>query len=993
MPNMKIDFKKLLPHAVAVLTFFLLAAIYFAPMFKGYVLRQSDVKQFKGMAKEIVDYRVQNDQDPLWSNSMFGGMPAYQVSMEQKGNFLVYVDRTLKLYYFNVQGPIGLLFISMLGFYIFALCLRINPWLGIVGAIAFGFSTINVLFIEGGHMTKVNSIAYMAPALGGMLLAFRGKWLLGSAVFALFLGLNVTANHLQMTYYLLFLVGIVGVGEIIRLIIEKNWNLLTRSVGALTFAGIIGLLPTTVNLLTTMEYSEFTTRGTTDLTIKPARPTNVQEKEGLNKNYILEYNFGPRELLSLIAPAAKGEYAQQIMNDEAAMESADPTYAQQIGQMNRYWGGQSFSGGAFYFGVVMLAFFALGMVFLKDALKWPFLVLFVMCGLLASNDPGGLNDIFINKVPMYNKFRDSKMILAILQVIVPALGILFLDRFFFGRIDSTVTNQNNVKGFRRIKQESKIAGVSTGLAVYFNKDVKLVRSLLIATSFFFGLGAIVYVSMWISTKIDESENIVYSDLYGTKSFLVSGMAIVVLLLANLYYFPSLSGDFITADETKMFAEYSKNAGPDQVSMINGVKQGLIEVRQSIYQADMGRSILLVLLGLGIFIFASRSKTSNYILIGVIGLLVTYDNISVCKRYLNNEEEGGLYESYETKEEAATPVMPSVSDISILKQEVGKINGFDSKVSSLKEKMKSSIYYNDLEDEEMLGVIASFGVLNLNTDYRVLSFNNPFAETTTSYFHKSLGGYHGAKLKRYQQLVDFYVMDEMDAVNQAINLAKNDKLRYYATQFPITDSTAKAIFDTIKVTEVALPDTFRVLNMLNTRYVIADRNVDAVKNTGAYGNAWFVKKIIPAKNSDEEMLAIKKLNALEECVVQTNKFKLNKTAFKVDTNATVKMVSYGTNELRYQANSKTEMPLIFSEIYYPEGWNCYVNNKLVPQFCANYVLRGIILPSGKSDIVWKFEPKSYATGTTLASVGSILVLLLVFGAGFMTLRDSKTENVA
>lgn len=916
MPNMKIDFKKLLPHAVAVLTFFLLAAIYFAPMFKGYVLRQSDVKQFKGMAKEIVDYRVQNDQDPLWSNSMFGGMPAYQVSMEQKGNFLVYVDRTLKLYYFNVQGPIGLLFISMLGFYIFALCLRINPWLGIVGAIAFGFSTINVLFIEGGHMTKVNAIAYMAPALGGMLLAFRGKWLLGSAVFALFLGLNVTANHLQMTYYLLFLVGIVGVGEIVRLIIEKNWNLLTRSVGALAFAGIIGLLPTTVNLLTTMEYSEFTTRGTTDLTIKPARPTNVQEKEGLNKNYILEYNFGPRELLSLIAPAAKGEYAQQLMNDEAAMESADPTYAQQIGQMNRYWGGQSFSGGAFYFGVVMLAFFALGMVFLKDSLKWPFLVLFVMCGLLASNDPGGLNDIFINKVPMYNKFRDSKMILAILQVIVPTLGILFLDRFF---------KRENIWG-----DEKKWMYVSGG---------------------------------------------------------------IVAIVGLLYFMPSLSGDFITADETKMFAEYSKNAGPDQVSMINGVKQGLIEVRQSIYQADMGRSILLVLLGLGIFIFASRSKTSNYILIGVIGLLVTYDNMSVCKRYLNNEEEGGLYESYETREEASTPVMPSVSDISILKQEAGKINGFDSKVSSLKEKMKSSIYYNDLEDEEMLGVIASFGVLNLNTDYRVLSFNNPFAETTTSYFHKSLGGYHGAKLKRYQQLVDFYVMDEMDAVNKEINRAKNDKLRYYATQFPITDSTAKAIFDTIKVTELALADTFRVLNMLNTRYVIADRNVDAVKNTRAYGNAWFVKKIIPAKNSDEEMLAIKKLNALEECVVQTNKFKLNKTAFKVDTNATVKMVSYGTNELRYQANSKTEMPLIFSEIYYPEGWNCYVNNKLVPHFCANYVLRGIILPSGKSDIVWKFEPKSYTTGTTLASVGSILVLLLVFGAGFMTLRDSKTENVA
>lgn len=181
---MKLSFKSFLPHLVALVLFVVLPSIYFSPLFDGYALKQSDIRQFQGMSKEIFDYKLShNNEQPYWTNAMFSGMPAYQISVEQNANWLTKVDQLIK---FGLPRPVGILFISMLGFYILGLCLRINPWLAMLGAVGYGFSTINILYLGAGHMSKVNSIAYMAPALGGLLLAFRGRWLLGSAVFALF---------------------------------------------------------------------------------------------------------------------------------------------------------------------------------------------------------------------------------------------------------------------------------------------------------------------------------------------------------------------------------------------------------------------------------------------------------------------------------------------------------------------------------------------------------------------------------------------------------------------------------------------------------------------------------------------------------------------------------------------------------------------------------------------------------------------------------------
>jgi hypothetical protein len=899
--------KKLIPHIIAILIFMGLAVVYFSPLFNNYTLKQSDVKQFQGMAKEIVDYRLMNEgKEPLWTNSMFGGMPAYQISVSHDSNALVYVDRMLKL---GLPTPVGILFLAMLGFYIFALCLRINPWLGILGAIAFGFSTINILYIAGGHITKVNAIVYMAPALGGMILAFRGKWILGSAIFALFLGLNLTANHLQMTYYLVFLLVAVAIGEGIRLLFQKEFGILIKTIGALALATIIGILPSASNLLTTFEYSKYTTRGTTDLTIKPKNPTNVQEKEGLNKNYILEYNFGPGEFLSILAPNAKGERGEYLGNDEKVMEKVDVQYAQQIAQMNRYWGGQSFTGGAFYFGAFMIAFFLLGLFLLKDNIKWPFLIISVLAILLASNDPGGINDFFINKFPMYNKFRDSKMILVLLQVMVPALGVLFLDRFF---------KKDGIIGDKKI---------------------------------------------W---------------LYATGG--------VTLLIALLYIIPSLSGSFISAEEVKMFAQAAKSTDPSQVSFVNGLKGELIKTRIGLYQGDMGRALFLVILACGIVLVSIYSKVSHLLYTGIAIAIVSFDNISISKRYLNNDEVDGVYISYEPTDAAAFPTLPSTADNRILLNEAGTIANFSAKVADLQSKMTESIQYKQISDEQTRNAIATFGVLNLNTNYRVLSFSNAFAETTTSYFHKSIGGYHGAKLKRYQEIADFYIFDEMNRINREIGIAKNAKLQAYGMNGVVTKENAKQIFDTIQIEEIAVSDSNSVMNMLNTKYLIIDRTKNPVKNTNSNGTAWFVGSMKIVNSSNDEMKALDGLNSKNEAIFNKRDFStipIKETYFK-DSNASIKLTKYGTNNLKYSSNSKSELPAIFSEIYYPEGWNCYVDNKQIETFRANYILRGAIIPAGKHKIEWKFEPRSFNTGATYSFIGSILLLLLFTG---ISLKES------
>ena len=909
--------KKIAPHAIAVLIFVALSCIYFSPLFDGYSLKQSDVKQFQGMSKEIVDYRIQNGSEPLWTNSMFGGMPAYQVSVTHESNLLVFVDRFLKL---GLPIPVGVLFISMLGFYIFGLCLRLSPWLSIVGAIAFGFSSFNILYIGAGHMTKVNAVAYMAPALGGMILAFRGKWLVGSIIFALFFGLNLTSNHLQITYYLAILLGAVAFSETIRLLVAKQFIDLGKTLGALVIAGVIAVLPSSSNLLTTYEYSKYTTRGATDLTIEPdGKKKDVSTQKGLNTDYILEYNYAPGEFLSVFIPNAKGGKDDYIGNNESAMEKLDSDYAEQVGQSSQYWGGQRFSGGAIYMGAIMFALFLLGLIFVKDTLKWPFLALgFVILFLVGKEN--FMNDLFLNHFPMYNKFRDSKMILVILQVIIPAMALLFID------------------------------------------------------------------------KLTKKEGV-----WGNQKTWLIGTGAILGLLAILYISPSIAGSFLKSEEIKQFSDAAGSVKEvDKIEMINGIKSTLIDARKEIFKADIGRSFLFIgLVGLLLFLFLKNKIKPLFVITG-IAVLVLIDQMSVSKRYLNNEEGDMGYLSYEEKQAGGLPYSPENGDKFILAAEKKSIASFSSLSASFAQQMKSYNLYESIEDDASLKQLADYSILGLNTDYRVFNFNNPFNETSTSYFHKSIGGYHGAKLKRYQEMIDFYIGNEMQTINRLVSQVKMEKLRTLDSLKIDSQEKAKAIFDTISITGMSLPDSTPILNMLNTKYILMDKSKAPIVNNQANGNAWFVSKLILANNANEEMKALKGFDSKNSVVVngkETSGFtnELGKQT-KQSTDKIV-LTKYGTNQLTYNSDSKTSLPAVFSEIWYPEGWNCYIDGKKTDKiFRANYILRGAIIPAGKHKIEWKFEPTSYATGESLSLFSSILLLLLFGGVSFISLSKKEEKEI-
>jgi hypothetical protein len=876
---MKSILLKALPHVAAVAIFLILASTYFSPVFDGYSLRQGDINEHVGMSKEIADYRLMNGEEPLWTNSMFGGMPAYQISVIHENNWLRHVDQALKLY---MPVPVGILFMAMLGFYIFTLCLRLNPWLGILGGIGFGFATINILYLGAGHVSKVNAIAYMAPALGGLLLATRGKWILGSAIFALFFSLNVAANHLQMTYYLAILLGAVAVAEGIRLLIEKQFGYLVKAASALIVAAGIAILPNMSNLLTTYEYSKFTTRGKTELTIEPDGIEKDQTSiKGLETNYILEYNFGKGEAWSLLLPNAKGGQSAAIGSDKELLQKVPRQFREDIGQSNRYWGEQRYTGGAFYFGAAIMFLFILGLILVKDAIKWPFLILtFIALG-LASKDAGGINDFFINNFPMYNKFRDSKMILVIIQVMAPAMAVLFLDRLF--------------------KQEGLIG----------NKK------------------------LWMGS--------------------VAGIALIgLILLAS----PSITGPFLSQAETAQFSELeSQLQDPKQIAMYDEYKTALMDIRVEIFKADAGRTLLIFLVCGVLVIVSMFKKIPNQVLIGVMAIVVLADQMTVSQRYLNTDKLKGNYVSYQKADQKALPHEPSQADLFILENEKPMVSNIIDESKALLAKMNESHLYQGIRDKEKLALIADFGALNLNSDYRVLSLGNPFNEARTSYFHKSLGGYHGAKLKRYQEMIEFHIQPEMQLMMDSLKTAA----------------------------DVSILGELSVLNMLNTKYIVYNPEAPPIVNPFRNGEAWFVDEIITAADANEEISKLKGIDTKRKAVVHNEFTGIAKATAVTDSTAEVSLVEYKTNALKYQSKNSSESCIIFSEIYYPAGWNCYIDGKEAQAFRANYILRGVNVPAGEHTIEWKFEPATFNQGNTYSLAGSVLLLLLVLGSLFYEIK--------
>lgn len=411
--------KQFVPHLVVVLIILVVILAYFSPLLEGKRLKQSDITQWKGMSKEITDFREKTGEEALWTNSMFGGMPAYQISVQYKGNLIRFIDDIFK---FGLPHPANLVFIYFIGFFILLMVLKVDPWLAMAGALAFTFSSYFFIILEAGHNSKAHAIGYMAPVLAGILLTFRGKYIAGALLTALFLALELRANHLQITYYLAMMVVALGIFELISAVKTKTLPAFAKATGLLVVAALFALSTNITNIWATWEYGKETIRGKSELTTNPENRTS-----GLDKDYATQWSYGVGETFSLLIPNTKGGASGSLGNNEKAMEKVDAVYAQSLAGQNQYWGDQPFTSGPVYAGAIMVFMFVLGLFILKGNLKWWILTVTLLSILLSwGRNFMPLTDFFLHYLPGYNKFRAVSMILVIADLAIPLLGILAL---------------------------------------------------------------------------------------------------------------------------------------------------------------------------------------------------------------------------------------------------------------------------------------------------------------------------------------------------------------------------------------------------------------------------------------------------------------------------------------------------------------------------------------------------------------------------------------
>lgn len=854
---MKFNYKNYLPYAAAIVVFAIITLIYFKPLLSGKELKQDDIARHKGMSKEIADFRSINNSEPLWTNSMFGGMPAYQISTLYPGNWLGKLDRVFKLF---LPHPGGYLFLYCLGFFIMLLCLQVNPWLALIGGLAYGLSSYFLIIIEAGHNSKANALGYLPALLGGVILIFRGRLWLGLSVTAMFTAMELNANHVQISYYGYILIGFVILGYFITSLKQKQAKLFFKALVFFCIASLIGVLPNAGSLLSTNEYGKLSTRGKTDLTINSSLKANENNvTSGLDKDYATQWSYGIDETFTFLIPDFKGGGSTTINSASPdALKKINPEYREHVAGSSSYFGEQPFTSGPVYIGAIVIFLAFLGMFVVKNAIKWPIFIATLLTVALAwGHNFMGLTNFFMHYIPGYNKFRAVSMILIVAELTLPLLAILCLNELI------RIGNWNEKIKLRLI-----------------NKDASL------------------------------------------KNLTFISLAVVGGFCVLCYLLPGMFNTFHAHNEDEQMIAQAVQAGNPEAQVRPYIIELMPQIemaRTSIFKSDAMRSLIFVLLGFGGIYLYFTNKIKKELLFATLGVFILIDLWTVDQRYL------------------------------------------DDKSFITKEQNQKYIATKSTADEEILK--------DPDPDYRVLNLNaSTFNDAATSYFHKSVGGYHGAKLKKYAELVDFHLDGEISRFYKEANKA-------FAR-----DSTRNALLGSLNV-----------INMLNTKYIIlpgGEGNEEIqVKNESANGHVWLVKSIRPVVSADSEIVGLYNTDTKTQAIIQ-QKFKDElqlKNSYSAEGSIVLK--SYQPNHLVYESDTRSDEFAVFSEIYYPKGWNAYVDGQLKPHAGVDYVLRGMPIPAGKHEIEFKFEPQTYKTGNSIALAGSIL-LLLVFGIGIFLDRRNN-----
>ncbi len=423
MENLKTFFQKALPYLLAVIFFVVLSYIYFSPLLTGKDLPQMDQTHAKAMSKELLDFKEKTGTDSQWTNSMFGGMPAYQISGGTSYNIYIYIQRFLRLG--MPYTTVAIMFIYMFGFYLLLLSLKFTNLQSVLGGIAFGMASYNIIIIAVGHITKTYAIAYMAPVIAGVIMTYQGKYIWGGLLTTFALGVEIATNHIQIAYYLALMVFLLVIVKFVYAIIEKDLKKFMTASMVLALAAVLGLLPNITNLATTYEYGKESIRGPSELTGNKETKT-----KGTDRDYAYAWSYGIKETWTLLVPNAVGGVSQAIgFENQDLFKDVDPKYVEYVGKQSQYYGDQVFTSGPVYIGAIIVFLFVLGLFIIDGSIKW-WLLISAVFGIVLSwgGNFKGFTDFFIDYVPLYDKFRTLSMALVITSFAAVLMAMLAIKQ-------------------------------------------------------------------------------------------------------------------------------------------------------------------------------------------------------------------------------------------------------------------------------------------------------------------------------------------------------------------------------------------------------------------------------------------------------------------------------------------------------------------------------------------------------------------------------------
>ena len=838
--------KRFLPDLLVLAAFALLSFAYFYPAdTEGRVLFQHDTQAGAGAGHEAQEYYRETGERTRWTNALFGGMPTYQISPSYDSTRpLSWVQSAYHLF---LPDYVYLTFIMMLGFYILLRAFGIPAWYAGIGGVLWGFSSYFFILISAGHIWKFVTLAYVPPTIAGMVLAYRGRLLAGGLVTALFVALQIVSNHVQMSYYFLFVMLFIAIAYGVEAWRAKAFPRFLRATGVLVVAGLVGVAINLSNLYHTYTYSKQTMRGPSEL-VQTGEAAAQQTDGGLERDYITQWSYGIAETWTLLIPNYKGGASVPLADNDRAMQKADPRYAGLYRSLTQYFGTQPMTSGPVYVGAFVLFLFLLGCFVVKGPLKWALLGATVFSILLSwGKNFMPLTDLFIDYVPMYNKFRAVSSILVIAEFAIPLLAVLAL--------------------------------------------VELMRE-----------------PQWLRRHL--------------KPLLVCVVLTAGVALWNAVPGTPSPSDYVPAQEREML-QNAANQGYLPAEELPAILQNLSEVRAELVQSDALRSFLIIAVGLLLLMLYAGGRLRRSFAVGGIALLCLVDMWGVNKRYLYD----------------AQFVPKSTTTATFAQSEADKLI---------------------LQDTD--------------PDYRVLNLaSNTFNENNTSYWHKSIGGYHAAKLRRYQELIERRIVPEMQAVYAELARSGGNADSLDAARWP-------------------------VLNMLNARYFILPTDQQGgtapLRNPSALGNAWFVDRVTYVGNANEEIGALDHLQPAREAVADRRFSEALGGMEQVykDSLSTLRLTSYAPNRLTYESENGGEGVAVFSEIYYPDGWQATIDGDPAPLARVNYVLRALRVPAGKHVIEMRFDPQSLHVTEGIAYAGlSLLALGAAAGAGLWAWRRKRKSG--